>query len=78
MGITDRQIQLGLRISELREAQGLSVRRLALIAGTGYSHLAKIEKGQVDVRYSLLCRIAAALDVKVGDLTEDSNFEGKQ
>ena len=49
----DRQAQLGKRIAELREAQGLSVRRLALIVGTGYSHLAKIEKGQVDVRFSI-------------------------
>lgn len=77
MGIADKQIQLGLRISELREAQGLSVRRLALIAGTGYSHLAKIEKGQVDVRYSLFCCIAAALDVKGADLTDGFDLEGK-
>ena len=74
----DRQAQLGKRIAELREAQGLSVRRLALIVGTGYSHLAKIEKGQVDVRYSLLHRIASGLGVKVGDLADDSEQESRQ
>lgn len=78
MDVHDRQTQLGAKISELREAQGLSVRRLALIAGTGYSHLAKIEKGQVDVRYSLLCRIASALGVKVGELTDDPGLENEQ
>lgn len=74
----DRQAQLGKRIAELREAQGLSVRRLALIVGTGYSHLAKIEKGQVDIRYSLLHRIASGLGVRVGDLADEPDEESRR
>ena len=62
----------------MRNAQGLSLRRLALMAGTGYSHLGKVEKGEIDIRYSLLCRIASALGVKVGELTDGPESEEEQ
>ena len=54
------------------------MRRFALIVGTGYSHVIKIEKGKVDVRYSLLCRIADGLGVRVGELTDDPRAEGER
>ena len=78
MNASDRQLELGKRIAELRHAERLSVRRLALIVGTGYSHVIKIEKGTVDVRYSLLCRIADGLGVRVGELTDDPRAEGER
>lgn len=34
MNASDRQLELGKRIAELRRAERLSVRRLALIVGT--------------------------------------------
>lgn len=76
MDLENRQTQLGQRIRELRMAQNLSVRRFALIVGTGHSHLIRIESGEVDIRYSLLCRIADGLGVQVGELTDDPKADG--
>lgn len=75
MNSANRQVQLGQRIKELRMAENLSVRRFALVVGTGHSHLVKIEKGEVDIRYSLLCRIADALGVQPGALTDDPTLD---
>lgn len=47
------------------------MRRFALVVGTGHSHLIQIEQGKIDIRYSLLCRIADGLGVEVGELTDD-------
>ena len=77
MNSTNRQVQLGQRIRELRMAENLSVRRFALVVGTGYSHLIKIEKGEIDIRYSLLCRIADALGVQPGELTDDPTLDDR-
>lgn len=75
MDSANRQAQLGQRIRELRMAEHLSLRRFALVVGTGYSHLIRIEKGDVDIRYSLLCRIADALGVQPGALTDDPTLD---
>ncbi|WP_101723477.1 helix-turn-helix domain-containing protein [Eggerthella timonensis] len=77
MNSANRQVQLGQRIRELRMAENLSVRRFALVVGTGYSHLIKIEKGEIDIRYSLLCRIADALGVQPGALTDDPTLDDR-
>ena len=61
---------LGNRIRALREAQGLSQRKLALMAGTNQTHLWQIESGRANVGIDLLCRIASALDVRVQDLVD--------
>lgn len=57
---------------ELREAQGLSQQKFALMIGTGQSYLSDIEAGQINVGYDLLCRMAEGLGVKVGDLADES------
>lgn len=61
---------LGARIRALREAQGLSQRKLALMAGTNQTHLWQIETGRANVGIDLLFRIASALGVNVRDLIE--------
>ena len=61
---------LGERIRALREAQGLSQRKLALMAGTNQTHLWQIESGRANVGIDLLYRIASALDVRVQDLVD--------
>lgn len=73
MDSANRQARLGQRIRDLRKAENLSVRRFALVVGTGHSHLIQIEQGKIDIRYSLLCRIADGLGVEVGELTDDPN-----
>lgn len=61
---------LGRRVKILREDQGLSQRKLALMAGTNQTHLWQIEAGRVNVGVDLLYRIASALDVKVQELID--------
>lgn len=70
MEIQEQRKVLGGRIKALREAQGLSQRKLALMSGTNQTHLWQIETGRVNVGIDLLCRIAAALDVRVQDLID--------
>ena len=71
MDAQDRKSKLGAKVRELREAQGLSQQRFALMIGTAQSYLSDIETGQINVGYDLLCRIAEALDVKIGDLADE-------
>ena len=61
---------LGLHIREARTSKGVSQRKLALITGTSRSYLWRIESGTADVGIDVLCRIARALDVEVGDLID--------
>lgn len=67
----DRKAIVGSKIRALREAQGISVRRFALMVGTGRSYVSEIERGNVNIGLELLCRIAEALGVPVGDLVDD-------
>lgn len=73
----DRKAILGKRIKALRKAQGLSVRRFALMVGTGRSYVSEIEDGRVNVGLDLLCRIAKALGVTVGDLVDDRSDDAR-
>ncbi|MDO4442345.1 MAG: helix-turn-helix transcriptional regulator [Slackia sp.] len=62
--------RLGSAIRTARENQGISQRRFALMTGTSRSYLWKIESGSADMGIDILCRIAHALGVKVGDLID--------
>lgn len=59
---------MGARIKTLREQQGLSQRKLALMIGSNQTHIWQIENGTVNVGLDLLCRLADALEVNVRDL----------
>lgn len=72
MEAQERKTKLGARVRELREAQGLSQQKFALMIGTGQSYLSDIEAGQINVGYDLLCRMAEGLGVKIGDLADES------
>lgn len=50
--------------------QGLSQRKLALMAGSNQTHIWHIEDGSVSIGLDLLCRIADSLGVKVADLID--------
>lgn len=56
------QRQLVERLVELRVAQGLSQTEVAARMGTSQSAVARLERGDTDVRLSTLQRYAAALD----------------
>lgn len=61
---------LGARIRELRTAQGISQRQLALMTGISRSYLWKIETGTADIGIDVLIKIARALDAQVRELIE--------
>lgn len=54
---------LGTAIREGRSELGMTLERLAEAAGTCKSHIWEIEKGRTDPSFSLVVRIARALDV---------------
>jgi transcriptional regulator with XRE-family HTH domain len=64
--IVDDQRQLVGRLVELRLAAGLSQTDVAARMGTSQSAVARLERGDADVRVSTLQRYAAALDRQVG------------
>lgn len=70
MSTDERRKQLGARIKTLREQQGLSQRKLALMIGSNQTHIWQIENGTVNVGLDLLCRLADALEVNVRDLID--------
>ena len=53
------------QLKEARLAKGLSQHALSKRAGVPQSHISKIERGGVDLRYSSLVEIARALDLEV-------------
>ena len=61
---------MGERVKALREQQGLSQRKLALMIGSNQTHIWQIENGTVNVGLDILCRLADALEVNVRDLID--------
>lgn len=70
METNERKIKLGAKIRMLREKQGLSQRKFALMVDTNQTHLWQIETGRTNIGFDLLCRIADGLGVQVRDLIE--------
>ena len=70
MSTDKRRKRMGARIKTLREQQGLSQRKLALMIGSNQTHIWQIENGTVNVGLDLLCRLADALEVNVRDLID--------
>ena len=59
---------LGRRIREVREGQAWLQRDLAKAAGLPVRTIGRIERGEVDVRFSTLHRIAGALGTTLNNL----------
>lgn len=70
MNTDERRKRLGEHIKALREQQGLSQRKLALMIGSNQTHIWQIENGTVNVGLDILCRLADALEVNVRDLID--------
>jgi transcriptional regulator with XRE-family HTH domain len=60
-----------MRIREIRQEKGLSIRALATRAKMGYPYLCNVENGKADPSLSTLRRLAKALKVRVVDLLAD-------
>ena len=70
MDANERKRLLGAAIRREREKQGLSQRKLALMADSNQTHIWQLEQGAVNAGIDLICRIADSLGVKVSDLIE--------
>jgi len=61
---------LGERIKELRKSKKLTETYMAEKLGCTRQRYARIEKGESNISYSLLCNIAELLGVDVNNITE--------
>lgn len=59
-----------IRLAEIRKAQGLSQQRLADMSGVSRVSIARIETGVMSPTLKALERLAAALNVTVGELVD--------
>lgn len=60
---------LGIRIKSLRTAKGLTQEQIADIIGVSRQKYARIENGTNNITLDILSKIAAVLEVTVGDIT---------
>ncbi len=64
-------MKVEIRLRELREARGLSYRKLAQLSGVSLSQIEKIESGFAkDPRVCTLCKLAKALGIGLDDLVK--------
>ena len=61
-------VALGQQIRKVREAKDISQEEFAIGAGLGRSYYGGVERGDRNIAALNLMRIAAALDVEVGEL----------
>ena len=65
-----------LRIRQLRERKGVSLRELARLSGVGAATLSRIESGEGNPRLTTLVRLAEVLDVSMQQLFEKRKRKG--
>lgn len=70
---TDKEllVSLGLRVRKYREVLNLSQSELARIAGLHRSYIVSVEKGERNISYINLVKLAGALSIKISLLVED-------
>ena len=62
------------RLRELREARGLSLRKLAVKADVHYVSIARLEAGLLDPRLSTLLKLCKVLGVTLTELVGNGPF----
>ncbi len=70
VSIRDYIMSMGIRLKEIRNRKGLSIRSLATICGIGFATVYRIEAGKVAPKFDTLEKLAKALGVSVRDLIE--------
>jgi transcriptional regulator with XRE-family HTH domain len=58
-----------VRLKEWRERRGLSLRKLAMMAGVHYVSLVRLEADRLDPRLSTLLKLCGALHINLVQLT---------
>lgn len=70
MNIDKRRRILGATIRKEREQQGISQRSFALMIGVSQPYLSAVERGNKNVGFNNLCKIADGLGVSLTQLIE--------
>ena len=63
-------VALGKAIREVRQSKGISQENLALLSGVDRSYVGRIERGDNNVAFLTLARLASALDTTVFKLAQ--------
>lgn len=69
------QIQVGMRIKDLRDREGVSQENFALRIGMDRSYLASIETGRRNVTLLNLAKIAQGFEISLADFFEGIEYE---
>src|SRR5919205_3962465 len=64
----ERQIHIGPRVKALREAEGLSLRDLAVRSGVSAPMLSQVERGETSPTLQVAARIASGLQLRLSQL----------
>lgn len=67
-------VQLGAKVRAKRTAMGLSQEALADASGIERSHMGKIERGERNVTFLNIVRIAGALETKPSELLNSAGL----
>lgn len=70
MGKDQNLVELGQRIRDARKALDLSQEGLAHESEIDRSYIGGVERGERNVTFTMLCRIAAALKCDIASLTD--------
>ncbi len=68
-------LKLAGRITQLRKEKQLSIHGLANAADIEYSLVQRVEKGKVDIQFTTLIAISRGLEVEVGEMLKDIQFQ---
>lgn len=71
MSTSEQRIKLGKRIKELRKEKSITQIDLAAKIGIDRSYLGFIERGERNVSFDVMAKIAEALGVSMNELTRD-------
>jgi len=66
-------MSFGRRLRGLREERGFSQERLAELSGLHRTYVSSVERGERNIGFDNILRIAAALGVPPGSLFQDSD-----
>ena len=68
-------IEIGMRIREIRKAQGVSQETLAGLAGTGQRYISELERGKATARIGEMLKVLDALGAGLYICSQDEAVE---
>ena len=65
-----QHLSLGRVLRELREARGISQEELAFRAGLHRNYVGSCERGEINLSFRVMLKLAAALQVSFGEIAQ--------